>query len=42
MLIEPIYDNARELEYDVMIGYEDGVKYYIYVETNERYTEEEW
>ncbi len=27
---------------DVMIGYQNGVKYYIYVDTNERYTEQQW
>ncbi|MES2590018.1 MAG: WG repeat-containing protein [Bacteroidota bacterium] len=27
---------------EVMIGYQNGVKYYIYVENNERFTEQQW
>lgn len=43
-LIPCIYDMAEFFEGrdEVMIGYEKGVKYYIYVFTKERYTEQEW
>lgn len=43
-LIDFIYDNATFMQdrSEVMIGYENGVKYYIYVFTKERYTENEW
>ncbi|CAG5086538.1 WG repeat-containing protein [Parvicella tangerina] len=44
-LVEPKYESGDFMpfrETEVMIGYENGVKYYIYVFNNERYTEEEW
>lgn len=43
-LIACEYDYANFMEYrdEVMIGYQDGVKYYIYVETKEKYTENQW
>lgn len=45
VIVEPSYESANFMlgRSEVMIGYEDGVKYYIYVfNNNERYTEEEW
>ncbi len=44
ILVEAIYEEADFMmgRSEVMIGYENGVKYYIYVENNERYTESEW
>lgn len=43
-LIPTIYTNAKFLtdRPDVMTGFENGVLYYIYPTTNERYTENEW
>lgn len=43
-LIAPEYDFAEFFDGrdEVMIGYQNGVKYYIYVFTKERYTEEQW
>lgn len=43
-LIDFIYDEASFMQdrSEIMIGYENGVKYYIYVFTKERYTENEW
>jgi proteasome assembly chaperone (PAC2) family protein len=42
--VEPIYEDAHFMEerMEIMIGYENGVKYYIYYDTNERFTEEQW
>lgn len=44
ILIEAIYEKAHFLNgrTEVMIGYESGEKYYIYVESGKRYTEQEW
>lgn len=45
VIVEPNYESANFMlgRSEVMIGYEGGVKYYIYVfNNNERYTEEEW
>lgn len=43
-LIAAEYDFAEFMEGrdEVMIGYQKGVKYYIYVFTKERYTEQQW
>lgn len=43
-LIDYIYDDASFMQdrSEIMIGYENGVKYYIYVFTKERYTEDQW
>ncbi|MCE3294541.1 MAG: hypothetical protein K0R65_255 [Crocinitomicaceae bacterium] len=43
-LVPCVYDFATFMEYrdEVMIGYQNGTKYYIYVENNERFTEEQW
>ncbi|MGV3631690.1 MAG: WG repeat-containing protein [Bacteroidota bacterium] len=43
-LVPCIYDFATFMEFrdEVMIGYQNGTKYYIYVENNERFTEEQW
>jgi hypothetical protein len=44
VLVPCEYDYATFMEYrdEVMIGYQNGVKYYIYVENNERFTEDQW
>lgn len=44
VLVEAIYDDADFFfaRRDVMIGIQDGVFYYIYVDSNTRYTKEEW
>lgn len=44
ILVPCTYDYATFMEFrdEVMIGYQDGVKYYIYVENNERFTEQQW
>lgn len=44
ILIQAEYDFAEFMEgrSEVMIGYQNGIKYYIYVESNDRYTEEQW
>lgn len=44
VLVPCTYDFASFMEFrdEVMIGYQDGVKYYIYVENNERFTEQQW
>lgn len=44
VLVPAIYDFAEFFDgrEEVMIGFEKGVKYYIYVEDNKRYTEQEW
>ena len=44
VIVDPIYDSANFMadRSDVMIGYESGIKYYIYVFSNERYSEDEW
>ncbi len=43
-LIPLIYESATFMDYrnEVMIGIENGVKYYIYVDNNERFTEDQW
>lgn len=43
-LIDYLYDDASFMQdrSEIMIGYENGVKYYIYVFTKERYTEDQW
>ncbi len=42
--VPPTYDEGSFMEErsDIFIGYKNGVKYFVYIETNERYTEEEW
>ncbi len=42
--VPPTYDEGFFMEErsDMFIGYENGIKYYVYCETNERYTEDEW
>ena len=44
VLVPCEYDFATFMEYrdEVMIGYQNGIKYYIYVDNNERYTEDQW
>lgn len=43
-LVPFIYESASFMTYrnEVMIGIENGIRYYIYVDNNERYTEEQW
>jgi hypothetical protein len=43
-LLPFIYESASFMEGrpEVMIGVENGQTYYIYVETNERFTPEQW
>ncbi|MCB9188828.1 MAG: WG repeat-containing protein [Flavobacteriales bacterium] len=44
IIVEPIYENGNFMgsRNEVMIGFENGTKYFIYVFNNERYSEDEW
>lgn len=44
IIVEAIYEDAKffSARREIMIRYENGVMYYIYVFNNERYTEDEW
>ena len=44
ILVPCEYDYATFMEFrdEVMIGYQNGTKYYIYVDNNERFTEDQW